>query len=254
MTLRRIKSCFTRALAKESLVLFFCRGRGTGHAFAVDRILREARAAGMYVEVVLVSYATGAITLRQLGYEVVDLEQDENPSLLEVIVQATQLIASLRPTCVLSHEEFGALPAAKSFDIPTLFITDWFSKPADLWMSCLKYADSIVYLDDPGVCSEPTQLSGKVQYVGPLLRTLSYSRADYCAVRRDLGITNECTVITVFILPGRRTERIAPITHLLLPAFELLKTANKRLLWLVDVEEAEHLRFLTLVQCYGCPL
>ncbi len=216
--------------AKRKL-LFFCRGRGRGHAVPDIEITEQLLRLDNGIDVRFVSYGTGAATLLERGFSVVDLRLPEVNSLLDVIVLSTKVIAWLKPDLVVAHEEFGALPAAKVFDLPAIFITDWFADQDRIIMSALRFADQILFIDRKPVTPEPVQAKGKVTYVGPILRRFEYSRADRGRARRELGLDEDATVVCV--LPsGYATEARAPIANLVLEAFDQLDAESKRLLWL----------------------
>ena len=212
-------------------VLLFSRGRGSGHAIPDMAIVEELRRLRDDVDLRFVSYATGAATLTEGGYDVIDLNLPERNPVLETTVRAAKVIAWLRPQLVVSHEEFGALPAAKIFDLPTVMITDWFVEPEKFSMQTLQYADEVIFIDDPGSFEEPPYVEGKVQYVGPVLRPFAYSRADRARARRELELPADAVVISV--LPGGwATESKEPIHDLLIPAFQQLQAVDKRLVWI----------------------
>lgn len=217
-------------------VLLFSRGRGSGHAIPDMAIVKELRKLHDDLDLRFVSYATGAATLREHGYDVIDLDLPERNPVLETMVRAARIIEQLRPQLVVSHEEFGALPAAKIFDLPTVMITDWFVEPEKFSMQTLQYADEVIFIDDPGVFVEPPFIEGKVHYVGPVLRPLEYSRADRARARRELDLPANAAVISV--LPGGwATETKEPIYDLLMPAFQQLQGIDKHLVWIAGEDQ-----------------
>ena len=217
-------------------VLLFSRGRGSGHAIPDMAIVEELHRLRDDVDLRFVSYATGAATLTERGHDVIDLDLPERNPVLETMVRAARVIDWLRPHLVVSHEEFGALPAAKIFDLPTVMITDWFVEPEKFSMQTLQYADEIIFIDDPGVFEEPPYIEGKVQYAGPVLRPFEYSRADRARARRELDLPADAAVISV--LPGGwATETREPIYDLLMPAFQQLQATNKHLVWIAGEDQ-----------------
>jgi len=221
-------------------VLFFCRGRGSGHAIPDIEITNELLRLRGDVEVRFVSYATGATTLAEFGFPVIDLGLPELNSLLDVIVLATKITGWLQPDLVVAHEEFGALPAARVYDRPAIFLTDWFVESERITMGTLRFADQILFIDDEGYFEEPPQAKGKVTYVGPVLRRFAYSLADRPRARCELGLPEGAVVIAV--LPGSyATEERAPIADLVLRAFDSLDRTSKRLIWIAG-SDTEPLR------------
>ena len=212
-------------------ILFFSRGRGRGHAIPDAQIVDELLKLSDAVDVLFVSYGTGARALEELGHSLIDLGLPDNNPVTDTIILAGKIIGWLKPDLVVAHEEFTALPVAKIFDVPTLFITDWFVEPEKYTMQTLRHADEIVFIDEEGHYEEPEWVKGKVHYVGPILPDFEYTRADRDRAREELGIPLNATLISVLVYPGRRTEPIAPIYDLLMPAFEALDAPNKHLIW-----------------------
>ena len=216
-------------------VLFFSRGRGRGHAIPDMAIVEELGKLRDDVDLRFVSYATGADTLSERGHNVIDLNLPERNPVLETMVRAAKIIGGLGPQLVVSHEEFGALPAAKIFDLPTVMITDWFVEPEKFSMQTLQHADEIVFIDKPGIFEEPPCVEGRVQYVGPVLRPFEYSRADRERARRELDLPDDAVVISV--LPGNwATEAREPVYNLVMPAFHQLEAPKKHLIWIAGAD------------------
>lgn len=225
--------------AKKRL-LYFSRGRGSGHAIPDMEIVKRLPDLRSDVELVFVSYASGAETLADHGYRVIDLGLPEIASLLDVIVLAGKVIGAVRPHLVVAHEEFGVLPAARVFDRHTVFLADWFIDEDRMIMSTLRFASEIFLLDRPGRYPEPSQARGKTTYMGPILRELQYSTADRSRARSELGLDPDAAIVTV--LPGRyATEARVPVADLVIEAFDRLDADRKQLAWLAGAD-AEALR------------
>jgi len=215
---------------EKSKLLFFCRGRGSGHAIPDIELTKELTSLRTDVDVRFVSYGTGAKTLAEHGCTVIGLDLPDLNSLLDVIVLATKVTGWLQPDLVVSHEEFGALPAAQICDCPAVSITDWFVESGRITMGALRYAREVVFTDFEGHFEEPPQAKGKVTYVGPILRKFEYSGDDRVRARQELGIPEEAAVISV--LPGtHHTEARVPVADLVLGAFEQLSRSPKQLVW-----------------------
>src|ERR1035437_7034791 len=136
-------------------VAFLSRVRGPGHAMPDMAIARELLQLVPHVDTRFVSYSGGAETFRSCGYEVVDLHMPDEPPILPMIVQASRIIRHLQPQLVISHEELAALPASQVFDIPCLFITDFFQDPNLFLTSAMECAREIVFIADRGIFTEP---------------------------------------------------------------------------------------------------
>jgi UDP-N-acetylglucosamine:LPS N-acetylglucosamine transferase len=218
-------------------IMYSSRGLGRGHAVIDIEIARALTRLRSDLEVTFVSHGTGADTFRRRGHAVVDLGLPDHPDVLETLVRVTRLIARLKPTLVIAHETFMALPAAKAFDIRSILITHWFVDPNQLWMQCLRYADRVVFVEEPGIFLEPPWVRGKVDYVGPAVRPFSWSKSDRARARRELSIPDNCLVLLV--LPGSLPEAAAPICDTVTHAFDSLEVPAKRMVWLSGSDYVE---------------
>lgn len=216
-------------------VLWFSRGRGRGHAIPDIRIAQELQSLAPDVQIRFVSYATGARTFQEREVPVIDLGLPAANGAVETTVLAGRLIGWLQPDLVIAHEEFAAMPAASIFQRPAVMLTDWFSEADTFAMASLKFAQVILFLDDPGIHSVPEFLRGKVRYLGPQVRSFGYTRDDRARARRELGIAPGAIVIGVF--PGSWTEDRAPIAERVIAAFDALPSP-KHLLWLAGTDQA----------------
>ncbi len=220
-------------------ILFFSRGRGRGHAIPDIQLVKELQEGREDIQVRFASYGTGARTIEEHGQPLIDLDLPDLNGISETTVLAGKLIGWLDPDLVVAHEEFPALPAAKIFDKPTVLITDWFTAPERYSMLSLQFADEILFIDEPGIFEEPAWVQGKVRYVAPILRPFAYTRDDRARAREELAIPGDATVIAV--LPGSWTEEKAPIHDLVMPAYDQLDAAEKRLIWVAG-QDHEALR------------
>jgi UDP-N-acetylglucosamine:LPS N-acetylglucosamine transferase len=224
----------SQSLARPAIA-FFSRGRGSGHAITDMALIKEVLKSDNDVEIHWVSYGTGARTLKDNGYNVIDLGLPDQNAFLETQLRATRILAKLKPHLVLCHEEFSALPAAKVFGLPTVLITDYFVDHRHIWMQCLAYADEIVFIDDAGNFDEPPYSRGKVHYVGPLVREFTYSLQDRDRARKELGVQPNTKMFLA--LPGNWfTENRAPLFDLVLSAFCALPFPDKVLVWFAGVD------------------
>jgi hypothetical protein len=209
-------------------LLFFSRGRGRGHAIPDSEIVKELQRLRDDVDVRFVSYGTGARTIKELHYPLIDLGLPDDNPLFDTEILAAKIIGWLHPQLVVAHEEFAVLPAAKIFDRKVLFLTDWFVEDADLRMGMLRFADHVLFLDQKDIYDEPACVQGRIQYIEPLVRDLRYSRQDKERARAELGIPGSAFVIGVF--PGSPPEQREPIVDLVLAAMQYLPP-NALLQW-----------------------
>jgi len=213
-------------------IFFFSRGKGRGHAIPDAAIANELVKVEPALDITFASYSVGAATLKDLGQEVIDLELPEDNPLWETVRRIAQVLQERRPTLVVSHEEFCVPPLSKAFSLPAVFLTDWFAGPDSIHMQALKYADRVIFLDDPGIYDEPPYLAGKILYAGYVLRPLDSEGTDKAQSRSALGLPPDSTVILVS--PGgaaMHSEERAPIFDLVVGAYDSLDAGDKRLLW-----------------------
>jgi len=223
-------------------IVFFSRGKGRGHAVPDAAIAEELLAREPDAKLTFVSYSVGAATLREFGWDVVDLDLPEDNLLWDAALRIFKVLAGTRPTLVVSHEEFSVVPLAKAFGIPVVFLTDWFPSQQDPRMQGLKFADQVVFMDDPGYYDEPEYVKGKTVYVGVVLRKLMLDQADAPQFRSRYGVSPDATLISV--APGGaqfHSEARAPLFDLVLKAFGRLDLPAKRLLWIASGQDYDGL-------------
>ncbi len=228
-------------------ILFFCRGRGRGHAVPDLEVVRELSTLRAGLAIQLASYGTGAETIRQAGYPVADLGLPEANPFLETLIVATRLIAAFEPDVVVSHEEFAALPAARTAQVPAIFITDWFPPAPGVRADCLAYADSVVFTEERGVYVPPPFLGRAPCYVEPVVRKMRYTLADRSRARSELAVAE--SVFLLSVIPGSwATEARVPLLELVLSAWSLLRRDGDALVW---VSSRDH--DLVAQRCAGMP-
>jgi len=215
-------------------VLFFSRGRGKGHAVPDHFIAEHLRQEYPSCEIIFVSYATGAITLRELGNIVIDLELPELNNYWLTMMYCGRLISRLNPTLVISHEEFAVPVACAVSGIHNVFLTDWYMDPASIQMRSLKSADHILYMDRPGTFAQPDYIKDRVQYCGQFVRPLRYGPADRRRARLELDIPPEAFVL--LCIPGNCDDQVFPLWDTLLEAFTLLQQSAKLLIYVAGRE------------------
>lgn len=211
-------------------IVFFSRGRGRGHAVPDMAIERDLKRMHEDVDIRFVSYSGGAHALRSCGYSVIDLQMPDEPPLLDAIVVQTRVIGHLRPKLVIAHEEVAALVAAHVFELPCLFITDFFQDPNLSFVRAMEYASEIIFTAEPGIYTEPPFMHPAIHYVGPAVRQFDYGRADRERARCELGIPADTAV--VLCQPGNWPEAQAPMAQMLMGAWDALPYPSKRLIWL----------------------
>lgn len=218
-------------------LLFFSRGRGRGHAIPDVEILKSLAVVDPAVEVRVVSYGLGADTFNHFGYPVVDLGMPDESPIAEISVLAGRLIRWLHPDVVVAHEEFAVMPAAKIFDLRTIFITDFFTDADSYGMHALTFADEILFLGEAGVFEPPSWLRERTYYVGRLLRAFKYAAADKHKARAELAL--EAGEFVLLVLPGSWPERETPLVDLLRKACSLLTDRRVKIIWLATLDREE---------------
>jgi hypothetical protein len=147
-------------------VLFFSRGRGRGHALPDIEIARELCRIRPNIDLHFASYATGAETLVHAGLPTTNLDLGEDARFIDVLVRATRLMLDWQPDLVFSHEEFAALPAARSVGVGASFIVDFFT-PIDIFIESLAQADQVFFIEQRGIFTEPPRSGGRCTMSGP---------------------------------------------------------------------------------------
>ena len=211
-------------------IMLVSQGHGRGHAVPDMAIATALKSAEPDVNIQFVSYAAGAEAYRACGYHVLDLHKPDTPPFLDMVIAFTKLFAQAKPQLIVAHEEIPALPVAKAFEIPCIFITDFFADPSNLAMWALRYADEVIFTAQRGLFTEPPYLKGKVYYVGRAVRRFDYTPADIERARCELGIPQDA--IVVLCQPGAWVESQIPLTDLLDAAWKLVVRSPKRLIWL----------------------
>jgi hypothetical protein len=193
-------------------------------------IARELTQSVPGLDIRFVSYSGGAETFRSCGYDVVDLRLPDEPPMLTAFVLESRVVRDLQPQLVISHEELAALPASQVFDIPCLFVTDFFQDPNPFLMNAMQCAREIIFMAERGIFTEPPFMGDVIRYVGPAIRRFDYGRADRARARRELDLPPGAAV--VLCQPGGYEEARAPIADLLIAAWDALAIPSRRLIWL----------------------
>jgi UDP-N-acetylglucosamine:LPS N-acetylglucosamine transferase len=196
-------------------------------------IARELLAMRPDVEIRFVSYGTGAETIVENGFPVIDLDLADAGGAAEVTVAAGRLIRWLDPDLVVSHEEFAAAPAAKIFEKRCVFVTDFFAEPELYSMHAIHFCDEILFVGREGVFEEPEWLNGRVRYLGPLDRPSAYGADGRARARGEFGIEPGAFVLGVF--PGSWVERSEEFCDAVIDAYDGLPEP-KALIWIAGRE------------------
>lgn len=219
-------------------VLFFSRGRGRGHVIPDIALTKALSKLAPDINVRFVSYGTGAATLKEAQYPVIDLGLPDANPLFKTLVEVMRTVMSIKSVAVVSHEELVPLAAAKADNRPTVLITDFFFPSGNFLNEALEFADHILFLQRPGLFPEPEVAKGKVEYLGPLVRSLAYSRADKLRARSELQIGAEAVVLSV--MPGAwANEKRAPLADALVPVFDELPMRKKYMFWIAGADVVE---------------
>jgi UDP-N-acetylglucosamine:LPS N-acetylglucosamine transferase len=211
-------------------VMIVSRGHGWGHAVPDMAIADKLTSLVPNLNLEFVSYAEGAEAYRACGYNVLDLQLSAKPPLWDLTIKFTRLLAEAKPDLVIAHEEMTLIPIAKAFNIPSVFITDFFMDPGNSLMQALRHADEVIFAAQPGIYTEPPYLRETVHYVGRAVREFKYTMADRARARFELQIPQDATV--VLCQPGAWLESQVPLADLLSAAWGLLPPVPRRLIWL----------------------
>lgn len=135
---------------------FFCRGQGTAHArrdmFLAD-CLSELDGS---IEIKFISYADGYKALSAKGRPCINIGLPSKGDEHDRFIKVGQALREEKPSLVISDEELLALPLAKIFQIPSLFITNWFPPNFDHpMMSYFADSEEIIFPDLEGNLAIP---------------------------------------------------------------------------------------------------
>lgn len=216
-------------------VLFFTRGKGRGHtipAIAVaDELAHDSR-----FEIQFVSYGAGADAIRSSGRAVIDLSMADDRPFFSILLQAHAVIKDFKPDVVVTLQEWAVLPVGRMCGIPAILLTEWFPPPEKVSGESVSFADSIVFLGEPGIFRPPPAVPATMPlFVGPVVRKMRYDTGDRAKARRELGLEGDAYVVSV--IPGAwATEAKWPIAQIVLPAFRQLRVPRKKMFWLTQAD------------------
>jgi UDP-N-acetylglucosamine:LPS N-acetylglucosamine transferase len=211
-------------------ILYVSRGRGRGHAMQDLAIASELRAQVPLTRIIFASYDVGATVLQEAKVELHNLELSERNPFPETLLRIARMIAEIKPTLVLAHEELAALTAARLQQIPSMFLTHWFPQRRDPRSQALEHADAVLFLEGPGVFPEPAFVENKVEYLGPMVRPSTYTVDQRAELRQKLGLRVD--EIFALVLPGSPREERSPIFNQVCRAFDQLSATVKRMTWI----------------------
>ena len=241
----------------NSDVLFFSRGRGLGHAIPDMAILEELRRFSPRLRISVCTYGTGYKAFRDRGQTAFDLKLTDDCNVWEVAQAVGRILRQTQASLVVSHEEFAAIPAAKIFEIPSVFVTHWLAPQNSFLMQAIADVDHVLFLEEQGHFLTPDYLQGKIHYVGPVLRRFCCVPDDRRRLRIECGAPPEETIIVLF--PGTGSGWQEPIFNLILEAFDALPRKRKRLIWVAG-EDFDRISLLcsrhngiTVLQSVLCP-
>jgi len=216
-------------------IFFFSRGLGRGHAIPDAAIANDLIAGDPNLKITFFSYGLGCRTLTDLGFDVMDLELPDINPVWETFIKITQIMQTFRPDLVISHEEATVVPIARAFNLPCVFMTDWFLPPELVTMQAIKFADEVLFLDEPGYMDELPFLQGKIFYTGAVFRTLDTNSLDRDKSRRKHNFQKEEQI--VLVAPSGATihkDTTVSFIDLTIAAFDNLDFPAKRLVWVAS--------------------
>ena len=148
------------------------------------------------------------------------------------------MLKERKTSLVVTHEEFAAIVAAKAFNVPSVFLSDWFPRAGTFWFECVANATEVIFLDDAGYCDEPPEVTGKVTYTGTVLRRFSVADQKKEMLKQS-HLALPAGTMVVLVLPGGAAaslEANAPLMDLVVGAFDLLHQPQKALIWVAGTD------------------
>lgn len=204
-------------------IAIFSRGKGRGHTLPAIGVGETMRKIDPNLEIVFISYGTGARFFRQMQIEVVDLNLADDNQYLVALFRCLEVLRELRPDVVVAQEEFAAIPAAKSLGIPVIYWSSWMPVVSGYAMDSLTYADSAVITENPGIFPRAPGMNGKIRYTGPMIRDVAYHSENRAMARASLGIELNKSLVTI-LGSGGIGESKSPLIRVYAEALEMLGT------------------------------
>lgn len=206
-------------------VLFISRGYGFGHSIRDIAIIKQLRSIHRDLKITVASYHSGYEAFKMNGFEVIDLELPRLGQEADRLEKIGMLIKSIKPDLLLCDEEVYALPLAKIFDFPSVFITNWLPE-GDAMINFFEKSDRIVFPDFPDAFPIAPSLKNKIDFVGPIIQF--NGKLDRGAVRRELNVAPSQKLILVTV--GKAETIDFPLIQASVTAFNMLKVHAKMVL------------------------
>jgi len=142
------------------------------HAARALAVAEALRRRGLDSAVTFASWADGKACLQMHGVQCLDLEMPPFSRADEKIVKAGRAIQEAKPGFVFCDEVLAALLAAKIFDIPAVYMTNWIpEQESERDAEFILAADEILVADLEDGFIVPYWLRDvPVRFVGPVLR------------------------------------------------------------------------------------
>lgn len=166
-------------------VLFFTRGLGFGHAtrdMAIEEVMRRMDRSA---EVIFVSYGSGARALKMWGRSPI-IEMGFSPGSKVWMEVASDLVKNEKPAIIVSDEEIAAIEIAERYNIPSIYITNWFPNPIEQ----LCYAARVIFPDLPDSFPPPKALTN-ISFVGPICKLYPLSPLQKDLFKRSYGCLDD---------------------------------------------------------------
>jgi len=219
---------------KKRKILYFSRGRGFSHAMNDILIIRQLEKINKDLEIQIDSYAQGFMFLKKNGFEAFDLdlklEEEASP---EIFKKIKSRLNEIKPDLVVSDEFFMALPMARKFGIPSIFISNWFFEEFYEWhplIPVVKKANHIIFVDRKEFHNIPSNFNVPISFVGPIVREFKYTLKNKSKVREELEIGQNDRVILV--TAGGRSEERNELLDLNVEVFKKLNLNNLKMILL----------------------
>lgn len=218
---------------RDGKVLFISRGLGWGHSTRDMLIAKLIKEISPEVKIEFASCDAGYRAYNTLGYECFDLDLPANGAVGKRILKIGRLIKENQPALAIVDEELLALPIAKLFDVPVIFITNWFPLRRDReGIGLFNQADAILFTEYESFFKKPRGISVPVECAGPVYRTFPHRQEEKLKIRKELGINTRYLILTT--IGGGAAKAISYDTALLeciVDAF--LKLDMDAQLWLI---------------------
>lgn len=180
-------------------ILFFTWGRGWGHAIRDMVIIASLQRGEKSIRIGIISSEGGYQAYQAYGYECKEIKVPSGEEEWKWYLEVNEYLDEWGvPNLIVSDEHFGALTVAEELKVPSVFITDWlpfgqYNRPE--FVATFDQAEAIIYPGYQSSTPVPEQLSGKVHFVGPIVRGNPFLQITRSQLKSEVGLKPDIPLI-----------------------------------------------------------